>query len=110
MIPSKAIAAVASSALRNYRQIRISDNETFVEAERQFYLDKRIIFFVVALDCQNGVSGSTCADAHFDHLAIEEVSQVLFINIGSDAANVETTGLTGQIWITTNTHAETLDR
>jgi hypothetical protein len=107
MIPSKAIAAVASSALRNYRGVKISSCGRW---NGKKYLDEGIVLFVIALDCQDRVTRCTCTNAHFDHLAIEKVGKVLFIHVWRDASNIEATRLAGQVGVAAYTHSEALDR
>ena len=62
--------------------------------------NKGIIFLIVALHCMNGFAWPNHTDTHFDHLAAKEVSEVLLIDIGCDAANVQTPRLPGQVQIT----------
>lgn len=52
------------------------------------YLNECIILFVIALDSQNGVSRTTCTDAHLDHLRVEEVGEILLVDIWCNAAYV----------------------
>ena len=69
-----------------------------------------IIFLIVALNREDGFSWTTCANTHFDHLAVEEVGQVLLVDVGCDAANVQAPGLPGQIRVAAYAHSECLDR
>ena len=52
---------------------------------------------------------ATCTDAHFDHLAIEEVGKVLLIDIGCDAADIEAPKLPRQVRVAVSAHSECLD-
>ena len=74
------------------------------------YLHKRVVLFVVALDGKNRIAWSTCANIHLDHLAVEEVSEVLLVDIRGNAADVEAARLSRQVRISSNTHAEALNR
>ena len=56
-------------------------------------LDEHIIFLIVALNCKDGFTWATCADAHFNHLAVEEIGKIVLIDIRCDAANIEALGL-----------------
>jgi len=72
-------------------------------------LNECIIFLIVALNCEDGFAWTTCANTHFDHLAVEEVSQVLLVDIRCDAANIEALGLPRQVRVTAYAHSECLD-
>jgi len=72
-------------------------------------LDERIIFLIVALNREDGFSWTTCTDTHFDHLAIEEVGEVLLVDVGCDAADIEAPGLPRQVRVTAYAHSECLD-
>ena len=72
-------------------------------------LNERIIFLIVALNCEDGFTWATCTDAHFDHLAVEEVGEVLLIDIGCDAADIQAPGLPRQVRVTADAHSECLD-
>ena len=72
-------------------------------------LDERIIFLIIALNCEDGLAWSTCPDAHFDHLAVEEIGEVLLIDVGCDAANIQASGLPRQVRITAYAHSKCLD-
>ena len=99
MIPSNAIAAVASSALRNYKGNPISSVTRFMKdmnkqrEKIKTNLNESVIFLEVTLNSQDGSTGSTSANVHFLHLRVEEVCQVLLVDIRSDAANVQATRL-----------------
>jgi len=72
-------------------------------------LDERIIFLIVALNREDGFAWTTCTDAHFDHLAVEEVGTVLLVDVGCDAANVQAPGLPRQVRVAAYAHSECLD-
>ena len=99
MIPSNAIAAVASSALRNYKGNPISSVTRFMKdmnkqrEKIKTNLNKSVIFLVVTLNSQDGSTGSTSANVHFLHLRVEEVGEILFGDLGRDAANVQSSRL-----------------
>jgi hypothetical protein len=96
MIPSKAIAAVASSALRNYAEYEQNVLTFRVKGkELGTYLHECIILFIIALHGKDRVPGAFGADLHLLHLLIEEVRKVLFVHVGSDTANIESAGLAG---------------
>lgn len=76
---------------------------------RNANLNKCIVFFVVALNGQNRISWGSCTYAHFNHFTVEEIGKILFVDIGGNAADVQTTRLTGQVGVSADTHPETLD-
>lgn len=78
-------------------------------ARKLTYLDKCIILLIIALNSQNRVPWTACTDAHLDHLTIKEVGKILFVNIWSDTADVETTRLARKVRVSTYTHSETLN-
>ena len=57
-----------------------------------------------------GLPGPPVPDAHFDHLAVEEISKVLPIDIGCDAANIQVLALPRQVRVTADAHSKCLDR
>ena len=73
-------------------------------------LDECIIFLIIALNCEDGLAWTTCADAHFDHLSVEEIGKVLLIDIRGDAADIQAPGLPRQVRITAYAHSKCLDR
>ena len=73
------------------------------------HLDERIIFLIVALNRKDGFAWTTCTNAHFDHLAVEEVGEVLLVDVGCDAADIEAPGLPRQVRVTAYAHSECLD-
>jgi len=73
-------------------------------------LDKHIIFLIVALNREDGFAWTTWTNAHFDHLAVEEVGKVLLVDVGCDAANVQVPGLPRQVRVAAYVHSECLDR
>ena len=72
-------------------------------------LDERIIFLIVALNCEDGFTWATCTDAHFNHFAVEEIGKILLIDVGCDAANIQAPGLPRQVRVTADAHSECLD-
>ena len=70
MMPSKAMAAVASSALRNYKIKRLSWGDVLGIIDT--YFDKGIALFVVHLDSENRITRCASSDTHFLHLRVEE--------------------------------------
>lgn len=73
-------------------------------------LNERVVLFVVALYREDRVTRSSGPNAHFNHLRVEEVSQILLIDVWGDAANVETARLARKVRVGANSHAEGLDR
>ena len=86
MIPSNAIAAVASSADRNCGDVRTGQ---WVCHFLGTHLDEGITFLIIALHGQNRVARATSADVHLCHLLVEEVGQVLLVNICGDTSDVQ---------------------
>ena len=72
-------------------------------------LDECIIFLIVALNCKDGFTWGTCTDAHFNHFAVEEIGEILLIDVGCDAANIQAPGLPRQVRVTADAHSECLD-
>jgi len=72
-------------------------------------LSEHIIFLIVALNCRDGFAWATYTNAHFDHLAIEEVGKVLLIDVGCDAADIEAPGLPRQVRVAAYAHCECLN-
>lgn len=107
MIPSNAIAAVASSALRNYGRNTLSRKPCTTSLFA--YLNEGIVLLIVALNSKYRFPRATGADTHFDHFGIEEFGQVLLVDLGCDAPYVETTGLPRQVRVAPDSHAKCLD-
>jgi hypothetical protein len=102
------MAAVASSALRNWETNIVNipeENETTHNA----HLDKRVIFFVVALNSQDRIPRTARANVHLNHLGVEEICQVLLVDIGSNASNVQSSRLTRKVGISANPHPKALN-
>ena len=68
-----------------------------------------MIFLVVALHCRDRFAWATCTDAHFYHFAVKEVGEVLLIDIGCDAGDVQASRLPGQAWLAAYAHSKCLD-
>jgi hypothetical protein len=90
MIPSKAIAAVASSALRNCG-ISVQQDD---RSPWKTHLDKRVALFIIALHGKDWVPGCPSADLHLGHLVVEEIGEILLIDLRCDAAYVQAPRLT----------------
>jgi len=73
------------------------------------HLDERIIFLIVALNRKDGFAWTTCTNAHFDHLAVEEVGEVLLVDVGCDAANIQALRLPRQVRVAAYAHSKCLD-
>lgn len=55
------------------------------------HLDESITFFIITLYGQNRVSWTASPDVHLCHFLVEEVSQVLFVDVCGDTADVQST-------------------
>jgi hypothetical protein len=93
------MAAVASSALRNYEELSARRTTNI-----QTYLDKRIALFIIALYGKNWVPGRASTDLHLGHLLVEEIGEIRLIDFWGDAADIQTPRLTRQIWVDSHTH------
>lgn len=70
------------------------------------YLDERIALFIIALHSKDRVPRRTSTDLHLCHLIVEKVGEILFVDLWSDASNVQAPRLTRQVRVHCHTHAK----
>ena len=70
------------------------------------HFDESIVLLVIALNSQYRVTRSAGSQVHLLHLRVEEVRQILLVDVWGDTADVQSTGLPGQVRVDTSTHAK----
>lgn len=94
-MPSNAMAAVASSGVRNCKEDK---NESHIgEIRSRTYLYEGVALLVVELYGHHGITSRSGREALFSHLLVEKVCQVLLVARQLHIADVESLALSHRV-------------